>query len=79
MTTLTITVEHKHRHRLQPGSLRNAQLNLNNLCQALEWDEDAEEDGVISLFNLSGDQTFLERQQVVLQLVKVSGERTAEV
>ncbi|KAJ7333150.1 hypothetical protein OS493_018326 [Desmophyllum pertusum] len=44
MTTLTITVEHKHRHRLQPGSLRNAH-STSQPMSGLEWDEDAEEDG----------------------------------
>ena len=76
MTTLNITTEHKHHHRLQPGRCLNDHLDLHSLCQALEWGEDGEEGEVVSSINLFGDQTFLVCLQVGQALLfQVSCER----
>lgn len=76
MTTLNITAEHRHHHRLQPGRCLNDHLNLHNLFQALEWGEDGGEGEVVSSINLFGDQTFLVCLQVgQVLLFQVSCER----
>ena len=76
MMTLNTTAEHKHHHRLQPGNFLGNHSNLSNLCQALEWDGDVVEGGVVNPINLFGDQTFLVWQQPgQLQLVQVSDEK----
>ena len=76
MTILSITAEHKHHRRLQPGRCLDDHLNLHNLFQALEWGEDGGEGEVVSSVNLFGGQTFLVCPQVgQVLLFQVSFER----